>query len=146
MNRKLSIRTINLISKRLFNCYLKLSGDFFIYFISRSYYIIIIYLNENKRHYIFLTLQNVNGNFGGPGKQGGWSQGNKQGTIGQQRGPRGDFNKGQGGPGQGQGGPGQGPARNQPRINSRAGGQFDGKPVQREVIIYLYSLDTLGIF
>ncbi|CAK1540441.1 unnamed protein product [Leptosia nina] len=77
--------------------------------------------------------KNVNGNFGGPGKQGGsWSQGNpgiKQGgnNFGQQRGPR-DFQKTGPGPQ-----PGQGPPRNQQqRPNNRVGGQFDGKPVQRE--------------
>ncbi|XP_047509099.1 hrp65 protein-like [Pieris napi] len=101
-------------------------------------------INHNQSNF----QKNVNGNFGGPGKQGGWSQGNqgnKQGNLGQQRGPRGDFNRGQGGQGQGgqgqggqgqggqnQGPPGQGPARNQQRTNNWAGGQFDGKPAQRE--------------
>lgn len=82
-------------------------------------------------------LQNVNGNLGGPGKQGGWSQGNignKQGggNFGQLRGPRVDFNRGPGGTGQGS--PGQGPVRNQQRTSNWAG-PHDGKPLQREVIV-----------
>ncbi|XP_038214952.1 hrp65 protein-like isoform X1 [Zerene cesonia] len=87
--------------------------------------------------------KNVNGNFGGPNKQGGtWSQGNPANKMGGNfgnRGPR-DFGpKGPGGPGgPGMGGPGHqggpGPMRNQQRNNSRVGQHDGGKTVQREFV------------